>query len=110
MRKNSGFTLMEILISTAIAGLVISAGFRLVAMSFKLLSEIRSERELTAAARQIWLRFRNEPDMQENGTDSENNITWKTEKTSVPVNDYELNYRRVIVSVNDRSMIIYVPE
>lgn len=110
MSKNKGFTLMEVLIAIAIAGLVITGGFRLIAMSYRLMSEIENERNLILAAQKIWLRFRTEKDMPDTGTDDENNIKWRAEKSSVPVDAYELNYKRVTVSTNDRSMIIYVPE
>ena len=101
---------MEVLVAIAIAGLVISAGFRLIAMSYRLMSEIEGERDLIAAAQRIWLRFRTEEDMPDSGRDDENNITWRAEKSSVPVDDMELNFKRVTVSTNNRSMIIYVPE
>ena len=42
--KRRAFTLMEVLVSTAIAGLVITAGFRLIGMSYRLMSEIETER------------------------------------------------------------------
>lgn len=109
--KRKGFTLMEVLVSVAIAGLVISAGYRLIAMSYKLLGELQAERELTAAAQKIWLRFRVEEDMSDNGTDDENNITWRAEKRSITVEDYELKYKQVTITIADgRSTVIYVAE
>ncbi|MBQ7559460.1 MAG: prepilin-type N-terminal cleavage/methylation domain-containing protein [Synergistales bacterium] len=111
MNKEKGFTLMEVLVASAIAGLVITAGFRLIGMSYKLMSEIEIERQLIEAARDIWLRFRIDEDMPENGTDDKKNITWRSERISVPVDDYELKYRRVTVSLPDnRSTVIYVTE
>lgn len=111
MNKEKGFTLMEVLVASAIAGLVITAGFRLIGMSYKLMSEIEIERQLIAAARDIWLRFRIDEDMPDNGTDDKKNITWRSENVSVPVDDYELRYRRVTISLPDgRSTIIYVRE
>ena len=101
---------MEVLIAIAIAGLVITGGFRLVAMSYKLMSEIEGERDLLSAAQRIWLRFRTEEDMPDSGRDDEHNITWRAENASVPVDDMELKFKRVTVSTNNRSMIIYVPE
>ena len=110
--RNKGFTLMEVLVATAIAGMVITAGFRLIAMSYKLMAEIEAERNLIAAARDIWLRFRIDPDMPDNGTDDKLNITWHSERESVPVREgYELNYKRVVVSLPDnRSTVIYVAD
>ena len=62
-----GFTLMEVLVAVAIVGMVVAAGFRLITMSLRSLSEIAAERELTAAAQRIWLRFRTEKDMPDSG-------------------------------------------
>ena len=97
--------------SVAIAGLVISAGFRLIAMSYRLMGELQSERELISAAQEIWLRFRIDEDMPDNGTDDKKNITWQSQKVSIPIEEYELTFRRVTVSIlGGRTTIIYVPE
>ncbi|MBQ7196595.1 MAG: type II secretion system protein [Synergistaceae bacterium] len=109
--RKRGFTLMEVLMATAIAGLVITAGFRLIGMSYRLMSEIEGERLLIEAAREIWLRFRIDEDMPDNGTDDKKNIKWQSENVSVPVDDYELKYKRVTISLPDnRSTVIYVAE
>ena len=112
MSRHSGFTLMEVLVSVAIAGLVITAGFRLIAMSYRLMGELNSERELISAAQNIWLRFRVDKDMSDNGTDDKNNIRWHSQKVSVPVTDeYELTFKRVTVSIGEgRETVIYVTE
>ena len=111
MSRHSGFTLMEVLVSVAIAGLVISAGFRLIAMSYRLMGELQAERELISASQNIWLRFRVDPDMPDNGTDDENNITWQSQKLSIPVDEYELTFRRVtITTAGGRETMIYVAE
>ena len=111
MTKHTGFTLMEVLVSVAVAGLVITAGFRLIAMSYRLLGELQSERELTSAAQNIWLRFRVDKEMPDNGTDDKKNITWSSQKVSVPIDDYEFTFKRVTVSIlGGRTTIIYVPE
>lgn len=102
---------MEVLVSAAIAGLVITAGFRLIGMSYRLMSEIESERQLIDAAREIWLRFRIDSDMPDNGTDDKKNISWRTENLSVPIDDYELKFRRVTITLpDDRTTFIYIPE
>ena len=109
VKRKSGFTLMEVLVSVAVAGLVISAGFKLIAMSYKLMAELEIEQELISASQKIWLRFRTDDDMPDNGT--EDNITWRTEQDSVQVNeDYELKFRRVIISIGNRSTNIYLAE
>ena len=103
--------MMEVLIATAIAGLVITAGFRLVAMSVRLLAEARSERELVSAGEYMWLRFRLDPDMPDSGTDDERGLSWETEKRSTTIAEYELHYRRVTVRTEGgRTMNIYIPD
>ena len=104
-----GFTLMEVLVATAIAGLVITAGYRLIAMSYKLLGEIQGERDLISAAQEVWLRFRIDAEMPSSGNDDKKGYSWSTEDDSIPVDDYELKYRKVTVTIADgRSTIIYV--
>ena len=103
---------MEVLVAVAVAGLVITAGFRLVAMSYKLMAEVQDERRLIDAAQDIWLRFRIDEDMPESGTDDKKNIRWSTEKMSSQIDeDYELKFRRVTISIIDgRSTTIYIAE
>lgn len=109
--KRQGFTLMEVLVAVAVAGLVITAGFRLIGMSYRLMSEIEAERSLIDAAREIWLRFRIDEDMPDNGTDDKKNISWRSENVSVPVDDYELKFKRVTIILPDnRTTVIYVDE
>ena len=109
--KRQGFTLMEVLVAAAVAGLVITAGFRLIGMSYRLMSEIEAERRLIDAAREIWLRFRIDEDMPDNGTDDKKNISWRSENVSVPVDDYELKFKRVTIILPDnRTTVIYVDE
>ena len=97
---------MEVLVAVAIAGLVVSAGFRLITMSLRSLAEIQGERELTAAAQKLWLRFRTEEDMPDSGR--EDGVEWRTERDSVPIDSYELPFRRVTVTVRGRSMVFYL--
>ena len=102
---------MEVLIATAISGLVITAGFRLVAMSYKLLGEVESERELISAAENIWLRFRLDEDMPDSGTDDDTGVKWQTRDMSVAVDEYELKYREVTITIpNGKTTTIYVAE
>ena len=67
MASRRAFTLMEVLVAVAIAGLVIAAGFRLIGLSLRSLAEVRLERELAVAARRIWLEFRTKEDMPDKG-------------------------------------------
>lgn len=111
MRVRTGFTLTEVLVATAVAGLVVTAGFRLMSMSYRLLAELDFERELYSAAQEVWFRFRTERDMPSSGKDDKKNFSWETENLSFNVEDYELKYRKVKVTTADgRSTIIYVSE
>ena len=102
---------MEVLVATAIAGMVISAGFRLIAMSYRLLWELQAQRELITAAQDIWLRFRTDKDMSDNGTDDKKGIRWESRKVTVPVDEYELDFKRVtITAASGRSTVIFVAE
>ena len=103
--------MMEVLTATVIAGLTITAGFRLIAMSYSLLGAVEGERELINAAQTIWMRFRTDKDMASSGTDDDLNIKWETKELSIPVDDYELKYRRVTITLVDgRQTDIYVAE
>ena len=93
--------------AVAVAGLVVAAGFRLIAMSLRSLAELQGERELKAAAEGIWLRFRTEADMPDSG--KEDGVEWRTERDSVPIEGYELPFRRVTVKTGSRSMVLYLP-
>ena len=97
---------MEVLVAVAITGLVVSAGFRLITMSLRSLAEIQGERELTAAAQKLWLRFRTEEDMPDSGM--EDDVEWRTGRDSVPIDSFELSFRRVKVTMRGRSMVFYL--
>ena len=109
MVSRRAFTLMEVLVAVAIAGLVIAAGFRLIAMSLRSLAEVRGERELAAAAQRVWLEFRTKEDTPDKG--EKDGVTWETELDSVPVvGDMELPFKRVKVTLEGRSMLLYLPQ
>ena len=100
---------MEVMVAVAIAGLVVAAGFRLISMSLRALAEIEQERALTAAAERVWLKFRTQADTPDKG--EEDGVRWETELDSVPVvDDMELHFKRVRVSLGQGSMIIYLPQ
>ena len=105
---------MEVLVSVAVAGLVITAGFRLIAMSSRLMAEIEAERELVAAAQDIWLRFRLDSNMADSGKDNIKNISWSSAHDSIPVADFELKVKRITVTIGEnasrRSMVIYIAD
>ena len=108
MRRRRGFTLMEVLVAVAVAGLVVAGGFRLLSLSLRTLAEIQRERELLSAAQRLWLRFRTEDGVPDSG--SEEGVEWATEKDSVKLDDLELPFRRVTVTVGGRSMTLYLPQ
>lgn len=99
--RRCGFTLLEVLVATAIAGLSITAGFRLIAMSYSTLERVEQERRMTEAASRIWLRFRTDPDTPSSGTDEDLSVQWEAREMSVPLaslgEDFEFRYRRVTI-------------
>lgn len=97
-----GFTLMEVLVATAITGLAVAGGFRLMAMSYKLLAEVEIERELTAAGNELWLRFRLDDKLPSSGQDEKKGYSWKSENVSVNVDDFELKFRKITVTLDDK--------
>ncbi len=105
---------MEVLIAVAITGLVVTAGFRLIAMSMRSLAEIQDERALTAAAQRIWLKFKTDDEMPDSGKEKDErtgaDVEWETELDSVPVEDLELPFKRVKITLRGRSMVIYLPQ
>ncbi len=101
---------MEVLIAVAITGLVVSAGFRLVAMSLRMMNELESERKLISASQMMWLRFRNERDIADSGFDEENNIRWESEHLSIPIEEWELKYKKVKITIDNRFTFIYVAD
>ncbi len=112
MTRHRGFTLMEVLVAAMIAGLVITAGYRLIGMSYSLLGRVTDEQALITAAQKIWLSFRTDPEMPDSGTDQQNNITWSSRQISIPIiEDYELKCKKVTITIGTgRSTVIYVPE
>ena len=107
-KKYKGFTLMEVLVAVAITGLVVAAGFRLIAMSMKTLAEIQGERDLTSAAQKIWLNFKTNSEMPDSGKDGD--AEWETELDTLIVNEFELPFKRVKITLRGRSMFIYLPQ
>ena len=99
--NRKGFTLLEVLVATAIAGLSITAGFRLIAMSYSTLERVESERRMTEAANRIWLMFRTDPETPSSGTYEDLSVRWEAREMSVPAasfgEDFEFKYRRVTI-------------
>ena len=102
---------MEVLVATAIAGLTITAGFRLIAMSYSLLNAMSEERALINAMQEVWLMFRTDEEASSNGTDDKKGYKWEAKEKSVPVDEYELKFRAVTITMrNGRNAVIYVAE
>ena len=108
-QKHKGFTLLEVLVTVAIVGLVTAGGFKLVALSLRTISEVRAEKELVNEAQKIYLDFLTRRDVPDSG--EKDGVKWKIETDSVPVvNDLELTFRRLTVEYKEREMILYLPQ
>ncbi|MDR2174723.1 MAG: prepilin-type N-terminal cleavage/methylation domain-containing protein [Synergistaceae bacterium] len=110
-----GFTLLEVLVAVAVAGLVITAGFRLIALSLDTLSQVVAEQTLVNEAQKVYLDFLAGKDLPDTGekkdADETHVVKWKVDTDSVPVaDDLELTFRRLTVEYRDREMILYLPE
>ena len=66
-RPRAGFTLIEVMVAVAIAGLVIAGGFKLVTVSLRALSEVRLEQELVNEAQKVYLDYMAKEDMPDRG-------------------------------------------
>lgn len=113
MMRRRGFTLLEVLVATAVAGLSITAGFRLIAMSYSTLERVESERRMTEAASRIWLMFRTDPETPSSGTDEDLSVRWEAKEMSVPIasfgDDFEFKYKRVTIKDDEgNEAYIYV--
>ncbi|NLL36348.1 MAG: prepilin-type N-terminal cleavage/methylation domain-containing protein [Fretibacterium sp.] len=108
IKHRKAFTLVEVLVTVAILGLVVAAGFRLVTLSLRTLSEVRLTRRLTAEAQKVYLDFLTEPDTPDKG--ERDGVQWETQNERTPVADgMELPYRRLTVTLEGRSMTLLLP-
>ena len=108
-RPRAGFTLIEVMVAVAIAGLVIAGGFKLITVSLLTLSEVRLEQELVNEAQKVYIDYLTKEDMSDRG--EKDGVKWKTEADSVPtIGDLELTFRRLVVEYRDREMVLYLPE
>ena len=104
-----GFTLVEVMVAVAIAGLVIAGGFKLITMSLMTLAEVRLEQELVNEAQKVYLDYLTKEDMTDRG--ERDGVKWKTETDSAQViGDMHLTFRRLVVEYQDREMVLYLPE
>jgi prepilin-type N-terminal cleavage/methylation domain-containing protein len=114
-RRRGGFTLLEVLVAVAIAGLVITAGFKLITLSLRTLSQVEVEQSLVNEAQRVYLDFLAKKDLSDTGerkdADEAYVVKWKVDTDSVPVaDDLELTFRRLTVEYRDREMVLYLPE
>jgi prepilin-type N-terminal cleavage/methylation domain-containing protein len=104
-----GFTLIEVMVAVAIAGLVIAGGFKLITVSLRTLTEVRLEQELINEAQKVYLDYMTRKDMADRG--EKDGVKWKTETDSTSaLGDMELRFRKLIVEHRDREMTLYLPE
>jgi prepilin-type N-terminal cleavage/methylation domain-containing protein len=113
--RRKAFTLMEVLVSVAIAGLVVTAGFHLTALSLRTLSAVEDELALVNEAQKVYVDFLTKNDMPDHGErkDEEGTrvIEWRVEADSVTIADgMELAFRRLAVGYRDREMVLYLPK
>jgi prepilin-type N-terminal cleavage/methylation domain-containing protein len=113
--RRGGFTLLEVLVAVAIAGLVIAAGFDLITLSLNTLSQVVTERNLVNEAQRVYLDFlagKDLPDIGERKDADETHVVkWRLDTDSVPVaDDLELTFRKLTVEYREREMVLYLPE
>ncbi|MDR1979885.1 MAG: prepilin-type N-terminal cleavage/methylation domain-containing protein [Synergistaceae bacterium] len=108
-RRRGGFTLLEVLVAVAVVGLVTAGGFKLIALSLRMLAEVRTEQELVNEAQKVYLDFLTKEDMPDSG--EQDGVKWKVETDSVPVVDeLELTFQRLTVEYKEREMVLYLPQ
>jgi prepilin-type N-terminal cleavage/methylation domain-containing protein len=114
-KRRRGFTLLEVLVAVAVAGLVIVAGFKLITLSLSALSQVVMEQALVNEAQRVYLDFLANKDLPDTGerkdADETYVVKWKVDTDSVPVaDDLELTFRKLTVEYRDREMVLYLPE
>ena len=108
-RPRAGFTLIEVMVAVAVAGLVIAGGFKLVTVSLRTLSEVKLEQELVNKAQKVYIDYIMKEDMPNRG--EKDGVKWKTETDSAAaIGDMELTFRRLVVEYQDREITLYLPE
>lgn len=104
---------MEVLAAVAVAGLIVTAGFHLTALSLRTLSAVEDERALINEAQKVYVDFLTKKDMPDQGERKDEEgvhvIKWSVETDSVPIADgMELTFRRLAVEYRDREMILHL--
>ena len=106
-RGRGGFTLIEVMVAVVIVGLVTAGGFKLIGLSLRMLADVRLERELVNEAQKIYLDFLTKDDMPDKG--EKDGVKWTTEPVSVPLDELELSFRKLLVEYQGRTMNLYLP-
>jgi len=107
-RAKTGFTLVEIMVTVAIAGLVLTGGLNLVGVALRALVDVRLEQELVSEAQKVYLEYLTREDMPDRG--ERDGVRWRAETDTISAfGNYELGFRRLIVEYQDREMILYLP-
>ena len=109
LNKKRGFTLLEVLITVTILGLVATGSLRLMMISSKALIEVEETRELLNEARKIQLDFMTNETKPTSG--SEGNYRWDVKEGAWPVLDgrLELKYKELKVETKNNEIVLYMP-
>jgi len=109
MNKKRGFTLLEVLITVAILGLVATGSLRLMMISSRVLIEVEETRELLNEARKIQLDFMTNETKPTSGT--EKGFRWEVSEGAWPVLDgrMELKYKELKVETKTNEIVLYMP-
>jgi prepilin-type N-terminal cleavage/methylation domain-containing protein len=109
LNKNKGFTLLEVLVTVAILGLVAAGSLRLMIISSKSLIEVEETRELLNEARIIQLDFMTNETKPTSGT--EGKFKWDTKENSWSVLDgqWEIKYKELRIETANNEIVLYLP-
>lgn len=108
-KKKAGFTLMEVLVSIVILGLVATASLRLSVLSMRNLKEVRLERDLLKRSKKLQLEIFT-GDKAGNGEDKK--ISWDTRKYSHSIMGglWRIEYRQLdVTSTKGNKITLYIP-
>jgi prepilin-type N-terminal cleavage/methylation domain-containing protein len=107
--KNKGFTLIEVLITVAILGLVATGSLNLMIIASKSLIEVEETRELLNQARIIQLEFLTDKTKPTSGI--KDDYKWDTKEGSWPVLDgnWELKYKELKIETKNNEIVLYIP-
>jgi len=110
LSRKRGFTLIEVLVTVAILGLVAVGSLRLMIISSKSLIEVSDTRVLLNEARIIQLEFMTDKTKPTHGT-TKSGVKWDTKEGSWSVLDgrWELKYKELTVGTENNEIVLYMP-